>query len=599
MMINQNLLPKTAVFLLILLFFTACTITEARPTNIPTIPTAPPEVGTVTPTTIAPTGLAPTRTPTQALPTPTAVPPRYIEPTPTLQPVFPPLPVENSVTFTVQNQYGGVPQAVLIDGQIAYLAVGPRLVIVDVSDPTAPRFINQSPILGDVLQDIAQLDNLIFGAAGRAGLVVLDVSDPTNIQLVNDGPNYSGAEQPNAFQIAISGGRAFVVNNSAASHTSYDLLWFELSNPTEPAFLDSMPLRNHEGFSEAGGHLFIATEAGIQVVDPQDPTQELSRVGAEQEIHLLETAVHNNLLYLLYAGQGVHFTIYDLSDPAKPQVVPQSLPVSLDFIRETTVTDNIMAITSTYGEFGFCGTTFTILDITQAEAPQKTSELDPQNCVTDIVGYGNLLYITGLSGLQIFSTTDPANLQLLGSYTNPGGFHLVEDFLPGQPTSYILTGEGRGSIITEVELNPDNIAHIGQTNALPGNPLLELLALGKTLVAPVWNQELRTFALDNHGQLQSLFAPTEDDAGVSIMHTTITVDNVVYMPVQDQSNFSGGLGVFNLEDPTNPQLVENLDIQLYSLHQFVHSGSYLYILGQAEQTAVAVINISDPFAQHW
>jgi hypothetical protein len=189
LIMNLNYGLKTAVSLLIILLLTACTGTEARPTVIPTVVTSTPQATAVPATPLQATATEidpPTSTP--PLPAPTAVPTRYIGPTPTPAPAYPILPSENSLSFTLQSQFGGMPQAVLIDGSVAYLTVGPRLVAVDVTDPTAPQFMGQSPVLNDVLFDIVQVGARVYGAAGRAGLVALDVSDPTNIQLVSGGP---------------------------------------------------------------------------------------------------------------------------------------------------------------------------------------------------------------------------------------------------------------------------------------------------------------------------------------------------------------------------------------------------------------------------
>ncbi len=224
---------------IILLLITACTPTEARPTSIPTIVTNTPEATAVPPETPLPTQIPATQTP---LPEATAVPPRYIGPTPTPTlnpPNYPMLPSENSLSFTLQNQFGGVPQAVLVDGPTAYLAVGPRLVAVDVTDPTAPRFLGQSPPASDILYDIVQIGTLVYGAAGQAGLVVLDVADPTNIQLVDAGPGYSGTNPPYAQAIDSSDGRLFVTNLGARTDDftrPVDLLWFDLNTPHRTFF---------------------------------------------------------------------------------------------------------------------------------------------------------------------------------------------------------------------------------------------------------------------------------------------------------------------------------------------------------------------------
>ena len=339
--------------------------------------------------------------------------------------------------------------------------------------------------------------------------------------------------------------------------------------------------------------LFIPTEQGIQVVDPQDPTKELSRVSAQQMIYQAHTAVHDNLLYLLYIGQQNHFTIYDLSDPTNPQVVPQDQPVVLNFFRELADNDNILATSYTMGEFGFCSSQITIIDLTEPETPQETAEFEPQNCISDMAGSGELLYVAGLSGLQIYSTADPANVQLLSSYTNPVGFQTVEDILPGESASYLLTSEGRGAYIVSLELDQPTPTPLDQTEPYSGS-LLELLATEQTLVAPVWNSGVLLFDSSNPADLTQLYAPPEPPEALGSLHGTALVGTMLYMPLQEQYAFRGNLGAFDLQDPAKPQRVGQVNTGLDSVEALVATDDHIYLLGGYEQRTLVVLDISQP-----
>lgn len=596
-------LARFSAALIILWLTTACVPTEARPPSIPTVVTQTPEATPVVTETAVATKIAQsthTPLPTTTPPPPTAVPTRYVGPTPTPTPSppnYPMLPSENSLTLTMQNQWGGVPQAVLVNGATAYLAVGPRLVAVDVSDPTAPRFLGQSSPASVVLYDIVQIGTLVYGAAGQAGLVVLDVADPANIQLVNTGPGYSGANPPYAQAIDRSNGRLFVTNVSLRSEDftrPVDLLWFDLTSPTAPTFAGSMPLKDAEGFSATDDLLFIATESGVQVADPQDPTQELSRIGEAEDVFRVKTAVHNNHLFLLYAGPEPRLFLYDMTNPAAPEEIPQSQLFAPAFFSLATGNDNILATSFGHGEFGYCFSQITLVDITQPEAPQKTAEFDPQNCISDMVGSGELLYVTGLSGLQIYSTSDPANVQLLGHYTNPVGFQSVEDILPGQPASYLLTNEGRGSTITSVDLNPSTPVVLGQTEPYIGNQPLQLLGVDQTLVVPTWNSSSLLFDISDPANLVQLYTPSDQDEALGSLDGMALIGNILYMPLHSQTTFNGKLGAFDLQDPANPQLLATVETELQTFDTMAVGDGYLYLLEGYEQRNLAIIDIHQP-----
>ena len=49
-----------------------------------------------------------------------------------------------TVAATIVGQSGGESHAVAIDGSFAYLGVGPRLHVLDVSDAEAPVLVGQS-----------------------------------------------------------------------------------------------------------------------------------------------------------------------------------------------------------------------------------------------------------------------------------------------------------------------------------------------------------------------------------------------------------------------------------------------------------------------
>lgn len=609
---GQKKLWQTFTYFLVFLLMSGCLATESHSTELPATPSST-AVVTATPIIVSSTtAVSPTATPITPIATidqqafapeldaPTPAPePRQISyptatPTPT-PPVFPTLPSENSVTFTLTDQFGGVPTAVLVEDNIAYLGVGPRLVLLDVSEPSAPQLMGQSPILADSLLDIARDGALIYGAAGQAGLVVLDVSDPGNIQLVNSGPNYVQTEPPSAEQVALSGGRVFVRNRNPN-----ELLWFDLAAPTQPSFVDSLPLGQSEGFGTAGDLLFLPAGSGIRVAQAQNPAETISRIDAPGAISRIRTAVRQEILYLSYITQNSHLAIYDLTNPAEPQFVSETPFAEFPPPGETAVTDHTLITSFTFGEFGYCATTLTIFDIRQPDTPQQVGDtVDPQNCMRAMAGSGDFLYVAGRSGLSIFDTSDPANLRLVGSYSNPLGVQNVDDFLPGQPVSYFLSNEGRGSKITAVDLSQPTPTRLGELSLAPEDPIFRLLNDRPNLIAPIWNRGLAIFDTAVPQNIQQIYA-APDDSSLQYNHfATAVVDNVAYMPVSEQFaalQFSGELGAFDLQDPTNPQLANTIYTDLTSFGMLLHYEGYLYLLGNNEPEELVIIDISTPLA---
>jgi hypothetical protein len=76
------------------------------------------------------------------------------------------------------GQIGGRPSAVAVQRNYAYLGVGPRLMVLDVSGPDNPTLVGQTAVLPNFVQDIYVAGDYVYVALGDSGLRVIDVSDP-------------------------------------------------------------------------------------------------------------------------------------------------------------------------------------------------------------------------------------------------------------------------------------------------------------------------------------------------------------------------------------------------------------------------------------
>jgi hypothetical protein len=74
---------------------------------------------------------------------------------------------------------GGEMQAVFGQGDRAYVGEGPRLTILDVSDPASPVVLGKTAPWSAMVEDIAVHDAYAYVTLGSAGLRIVDVFDPT------------------------------------------------------------------------------------------------------------------------------------------------------------------------------------------------------------------------------------------------------------------------------------------------------------------------------------------------------------------------------------------------------------------------------------
>jgi len=108
------------------------------------------------------------------------------------------------------GQIGGSSYAVALQGNYAYLGMGPRLIVLDISDPDTPLFVGQTDVLPDTVRNVVVTENYAYIAAGDSGLRIIDIRDPS-------APNEVGFyETPAPAQgIAVLGEYAYVAAGDA------------------------------------------------------------------------------------------------------------------------------------------------------------------------------------------------------------------------------------------------------------------------------------------------------------------------------------------------------------------------------------------------
>ena len=76
------------------------------------------------------------------------------------------------------SQIGGPTFAVAVQSHYAYIGVGPRLVILDISNLAAPSVVGQTDVLPEKVMAVALSGDYAFVADGYRGLRIIDIADP-------------------------------------------------------------------------------------------------------------------------------------------------------------------------------------------------------------------------------------------------------------------------------------------------------------------------------------------------------------------------------------------------------------------------------------
>jgi len=99
------------------------------------------------------------------------------------------VPGSRPMTWQVVGQIGGPTQDVAVQGDYAYVGVGLRLVVLDVTNPVMPTEVGSTTPFPYFVEDIVVSGTRAYVAAGGAGLRVVDVSDPPNALAEGDETN--------------------------------------------------------------------------------------------------------------------------------------------------------------------------------------------------------------------------------------------------------------------------------------------------------------------------------------------------------------------------------------------------------------------------
>ena len=112
-------------------------------------------------------------------------------------------------------------------GQLCLSRCGPRLAILDISNPAQPVLTGQSAALPRIVRDFAIVGSYAYIADDVAGLWVLDISNPAAIVQVA-----SYATLGSASGIALSGNYAYIADGGDG------LRVVAITNPAHPKKLD-------------------------------------------------------------------------------------------------------------------------------------------------------------------------------------------------------------------------------------------------------------------------------------------------------------------------------------------------------------------------
>lgn len=228
--------------------------------------------------------------------------------------------------------FPGVVQDVVIEGNYAYVAAGKAgLRVIDISDPTLPREVGALVTVENAYTIDVQESLVYLGDYGPSGLHVIDVRDPSSPQELGVAEWSAGI-----WSISVVGDYAYVADG-------YDFFIFDVSDPTAPQQI------GHVGtgcsaldVAVSGNYAYVADHdnCGLLIANVSDPTINTFVVmaepdeafyvnsklpGRDQRTFLSQIEIVGNYAYVVnheyLSAFNAYLTIFDISDPTMPDPI--------------------------------------------------------------------------------------------------------------------------------------------------------------------------------------------------------------------------------------------------------------------------------------
>ncbi len=413
-------------------------------------------------------------------------------------------PDPGEIALVVRSAWGGPVYDVDVAGDLAYAAIGRRLVILDIADPTNPVEIGSLYIKSGVSGVRVSGDYVFLSAARPYRFTVVDVSDPANPTLV-----WAGQGDLFSIDVLLYGTLAYTRGRTG------DVDVFDISDPPSTVHLGQPISSFVEVMTIAGDRLYVGTgnTSELRIYDlsgdPSNPVL-LGSVASDDGWSSTGLAVEGDYAAWTVRNNNATHTLYivDVSNAASPTV----LSYQSDFD-------------------GVFGHKFADVDLVGGYAYVADAAFDAPR------------FWSTTRGLVVYDVaTDPTNPTIVSTFKTHGDVRSVRVI---GDRAYLFD-QGEGLIILDVS-DPANPVRLGNYHS--PSTLREMTKVGDLLyVTDAWNGfTVLDIGDAAHPEVVSVYlAEHFNDLGVNAWGITVQ-DDLAYLGAGHL-----GLEVVEVSDPANP-----------------------------------------------
>lgn len=455
------------------------------------------------------------------------------------------------------GQFGGASKVVAVNGDRAYVGMGARLIVLDISGSGDPV------VLGSIMTNGTVTDIALSGALALVGsewwsMEIIDVTNPQQPIRVGE---YSTVFPTH--RILVRDQIAFVLSDNIGLHV------VDFSNPANPVRIGQYNMCC-PGNAELIGDLMYVRSSGWILLDISDPTSPTFVAHVPELNAVKRMSIVQDRLYAAMEF-GARFRVFDISTPAEPVLLGYK---TLSSATEVDVVGNVAYVTANEGLLA--------LDISNLSDIQVVGQSNAPTHLTSIALAGNRAVVGSRNGaVGLVSLTSPASPQLLGDYRECGPAWRVKvsndhAFVSSQsygPALHSL-GLAHPAEPTLTGVSADEISN-GNDFVIRGN--LAYMASSY--------DGMRIYDISNPAAPLQLVNPTVSFGGLAIA----VEGSVAYLAA------GGSLQAVDVSDPVHPTAISALfHSRLEDAEHVAVSGNAIYV--SAPSTGSSVVNVATPSA---
>jgi hypothetical protein len=300
---------------------------------------------------------------------------------------------------------------VAVQGNFAYVGFGPRLRVLDVSDPAHRVVLGLTDVLPGVVKDIVVAGQYAY-VVDESGLRIVDVSDPNGPVVLS---SLDTASRPCRIQLR---GRYVYIG------TCDGLTLVDVSDPRHPALTGywSLPDRIVHDIGLVGEYAYIAAQfSGVLIVNVSDPAHPVEVTSYPFTNSVYAVTIAARYAYVAWSDEqwpsiGSGLQVLDISDPLHPRAVGQC---EIRNDRLNHCPELRVALEGSYAYvLGAAG--METVDIADPAHPAAIGVYDTPGTTIDAIVSGGYAYVADTAGMRILRVSDPRNVTEVGFYYTPG-----------------------------------------------------------------------------------------------------------------------------------------------------------------------------------